>query len=304
MGRVLTAAFSAALLAGAGCVHMAAQTTAQAQASGSASESTSVSAGKSGAQAQSQTGAQATTQGALSSQSGSTSAQAANSSRAASGSTVHATLVKPVDARKNKAGDEVIAKNTQDIQSNGQVIVPKGCKLVGHVTEVKAKGNGEAQSAVGIAFDHAILKDGREVPMTASIQALAAAQQSAAMAEGDDMMAEQSAGSVASTGGAIAGRGTATGGGLVGGATHAVGTTGGSLVNTAGASTGGARHTAGTGASATGALSSTSRGVVGLNGLQLNSATSSWTQGSVITSSQRNVHLDSGTQMILLVSGK
>jgi hypothetical protein len=301
MNRILLSTFTTALLVGMSF----AQTSAEAQASGSASQNTSVSASQSGAQAQSQTGAQSATQGALSSQSGSQSAQAGESSQLASGSTIHAALMKPVDARKNKAGDEVVAKTTQDVQSNGQVVVPKGCKLIGHVTEAKAKGNGEAQSTMGIAFDRAILKDGREVPMTASIQALASAQQSASAAMSDDsMMADEAASGMASTGGAVASRGAATGGGLVGGAGRAVGTTGGSLVNTASSTTGGTVQGVGSGTSATGALSSTSRGVVGLNGLQLSSVASNSTQGSLITSTQRNVHLDSGTQMLLLVSGK
>jgi len=281
-----------------------AQSSAQAQAGASVSESSSVSAGQSGAQAQSQTGAQAATQGALASKSGSQSAQASESSQASSSSAVHATLMKPVDAHKNKAGDEVVAKTNQDMMSNGQVMVPKGSRIIGHVTEAKAKSSGQAQSSMGIAFDRAILKDGREVPISASIQAIASAQQTASAAASDDsMMAGAGAEGMASSGGAVAARGAASGAGLVGGATRAVGSTGGTLVNTAaGAGTG--LSGVGSAASATGALSSNSRGVIGMNGLQLASTTASSAQGSLITSTQHNVHLDSGTQMILLMSGK
>jgi hypothetical protein len=49
-----------------------------------------------------------------------------------------------------------------------------------------------------------------------------------------------------------------------------------------------------------GQLTSNSRGVFGLNGLSLNSAASNGTQGSIITSAGKNVHLDSGTQMLLV----
>jgi hypothetical protein len=45
-------------------------------------------------------------------------------------------------------------------------------------------------------------------------------------------------------------------------------------------------------------------GVFGLNGLSINSAASNATQGSMIVSSTKNVHLDSGTQMLLSASGK
>src|SRR5437879_7198270 len=49
-----------------------------------------------------------------------------------------------------------------------------------------------------------------------------------------------------------------------------------------------------------GQLTSNSQGVFGLNGLNLNAAGSNATQGSVITSAGKNVHLDSGTRMLLV----
>jgi len=53
---------------------------------------------------------------------------------------------------------------------------------------------------------------------------------------------------------------------------------------------------------AAGQLTSSSQGVIGLNGLQLNSAASNATQGSVITSAGKDVKLDTGTQMLLQVN--
>ncbi|HWZ98676.1 MAG TPA: hypothetical protein VN025_13045, partial [Candidatus Dormibacteraeota bacterium] len=49
-----------------------------------------------------------------------------------------------------------------------------------------------------------------------------------------------------------------------------------------------------------GQLTSNSQGVFGLNGLNLNAAASNATEGSVITSAGKNVHLDSGTRMLLV----
>jgi hypothetical protein len=43
--------------------------------------------------------------------------------------------------------------------------------------------------------------------------------------------------------------------------------------------------------------------VFGLQGLNLNSATSNSTQGSLITSTSKNVHLDSGTRLLLVAQG-
>ena len=218
---------------------------------------------------------------------------------------MHATLEKPVDTRKCKPGDQVIARNTENVKSNGKVIVPKGSKIMGHVTQVQTASKGQSSSQVGIAFDHAILKGGQEVPMTASIQALAASQQAASAAMVGDGMDD---GALAGGGAVASGRGAAGGaGGLVGGTARAVGATGGSLVNTAASVGGGAGGTlrgAGAGLNASGQLMSSSHGVVGLKGLSLDSATAAAAQGSVVTSRTGNVHLDSGTQMILRMEPK
>jgi len=282
-----------------------AQTSAETQASGSASQNTSLQAGRSGAQAQSQTGAQATAQSGLSSRTGNASTETAASNQSASSASFRTTLEKPVDARKCKPGDEVIAKSMENVTSDGQVIIPKGSRIVGHVTQVQASSKGQSASEVGIAFDRAVLKSGREVPMTASIQAIAAGQQIAST----DMMGDTMEDGTRAGGGAIAsGRGAVGGtGGLVGGTTRAVGTSGGSLVNTAGSVTGGTRGTlngAGAALNSNGQLMSSSHGVAGLKGLSLDSATAGKAQGSVIASRMGNVHLDSGTQMILQAAAK
>jgi len=56
------------------------------------------------------------------------------------------------------------------------------------------------------------------------------------------------------------------------------------------------------GLNSAGQFASNSRGVFGLNGLNLNAAAANGTEGSLITSGGKNVRLDSGTRM-LIVSG-
>ncbi len=323
---------------------MVAAQTSGAQAAGAAANQTSVSAGRSGAQVDSQTSAQAS--GSVShdgKKSGKAEASGSNSSRAAagkgsarlaSGNTINAVLSKPVDVKKNKPGDEVTAKVQQDVKSSAsgssQVVIPKGSRLVGHVTEAKrrdkehaakkkgeasANGGGQADSALGIVFDKAILKNGQEVPLQAVIQAVGAAQQNAAAsAMPSDLTAS---GSTMDMGSASASGGRSGGGGLLGGVGSTVGATTGAAGNTTaevGRTVGGAvettANTAGSVTSgvngattATGQLTSSAGGVVGLQGLNLNSAASGSTQGSLITSSTRDVRLDSGTQMVLRVVG-
>ena len=58
------------------------------------------------------------------------------------------------------------------------------------------------------------------------------------------------------------------------------------------------------GLNAAGQLTSNSQGVFGLNGLNLNAAASNATQGTVLTSAGKNVHLDSGTRMLLVTQAQ
>src|SRR5258707_697535 len=54
------------------------------------------------------------------------------------------------------------------------------------------------------------------------------------------------------------------------------------------------------GLNSAGQFASNSRGVFGLNGLNLNAAGSNSTEGSLITSGGKNVRLDSGTRMLIV----
>jgi hypothetical protein len=231
-----------------------------------------------------------------------------------SGTKVPAVLDKSVDSRKCKQGDEVIAKTTQDVMADGKVIIPKNSRLIGHVTQASAKANGESDSSLGIVFDKAMLRNGSTVPMQARIQALAAPVVSTASSMSDDMSMDggsPTTTSARSSGGgglgSAVGGATSTAGGAVntvgnaaGGATSGVGST---VNSTTGATTGAVGNVAGNTTSATGALTSNSSGVIGLKNLQLNSDNSSSAAGSVITSTGKNVKLDSGSRMVLDVTG-
>jgi hypothetical protein len=241
--------------------------------------------------------------------SNSTSAQTGpKSASLASGTAVQAVLTGSLDAKKNKPGDAVAAKTTKAVKSQGKVNIPRGSKLVGHVTEAKTRAKGESESALGIVFDKAILRNGQEVPLNVTIQALAAAETETSSTLGDDSLAS---GSSAVASGATSGRGalggvTSSAGGAVGAATNTAtnvrGTTDGALsstANTAGSATGAVG-----GLNAAGQLNPNSSGVFGLNGLNLNSVTSNSTQGSLITSTGKTVHLESGTQMLLVAQSQ
>lgn len=282
-------------------------------AAGAAAQSQS--GAQAGAQASGQTSVEANKQGAQASGSGSATASGAaqagqNSAALASGSAFNAALSAPLDSKKCKEGDPVTARSTEPAKSDGQTAFPKGTKLVGHVTQATARAKGDSESAIGIVFDKAILKNGEEVPVNLAIQALASAQSSAALAGSD-------ADTMSSVGGSAAGSGSAGGRGVVGGVASTAGGAVGTVTNTAanvgnvaggtvGSTTNAAGSIAGTskgavgGLNAAGQFTSNSQGVFGLNGLSLNSMASNSTQGSVIASTGKNVHLDSGTRMLLV----
>jgi hypothetical protein len=201
----------------------------------------------------------------------------------------------------------VTARTTENVKEGGKTVLPKGTKLVGHVTQASARAKGDAESALAITFDRAILKSGQEVPLNVAIQAMASAQTAAStMDSGVDTMASGSA----ADSGMTAGRGT------IGGLTSTAGSAAGTIRNTAApaASTGaavnsGVNSTTGVasapqsavgGLNAAGQLNSNSRGVFSMEGLNLNSVATNNTQGSVITSSGGNIHLYNGTRMLMV----
>ena len=258
-------------------------------------------------------GQQSGAQGAASaSASGSANASAnagGTSAGLSSGTTINTELQTTLDARKCHPGQRVVAKTTQDVKQDGHVVLRKGTRLIGHVTEAQARTKANAESSVGIVFDEAVMKKGQEVPFHAAIQALAAAQATSAASLDNDMM-EPSGAPMGSGGGSM-------GGGVMGGAGSAVGSAvgatrgmAGNLPQTASGAVGATSATAASaggnlrGLNAAGQLTSASNGVIGMNGMNLTSAAANSTQGSVVTSAKRNVHLSSGTQMLLRVNGQ
>src|SRR6202167_6493886 len=121
------------------------------------------------------------------------SAPASPVARIAPGSVIPVSLTKTIDAKKAKTGDEVIAKVTQDLKTNaGAVIVAKDTEVVGHVTEAQARNKEQKESQVGITFDHAVMKNGSEMQMPMSIQAIVGQQNSESSAGGNSETTQSS----------------------------------------------------------------------------------------------------------------
>jgi hypothetical protein len=281
-----------------------AQTTASTQTGAAAQAQTSAQTNTSSAQASGNASA-ATSSSAASSATANNNA-VNNSAQLADGTKIDATLATSLDAKRSKVGDEVEVRTEEDIKQDGKVILKKGTHLVGHVAQAQARANGQTESQLAIVFDHAALKNGQQLPFNATILAMASAQSaSAASTDANDLAgsgAEMRTGQAAArTSGGLAGGVASTANATAGATTGAVMNTASTMPVNAGSTLNTATHSSGAvgGLNANGRLASNSSGVFGLEGVSINSAASNATQGSMIVSSTKNVHLDSGTQLLL-----
>jgi hypothetical protein len=227
----------------------------------------------------------------------STPAQPGSVTRIAPGSVIPVSLTKTIDAKKAKNGDEVVAKVTQDMKStNGEVIVAKDTKMMGHVTEAQPRSKEQKESEVGIAFDRAVLKDGSEMKMPMSIQAIIGptnGQENGPQNSGAQNAQGSSNGANVETGGSSTGpSGTRSG---MGGGGSIPATT-----SSAPASNGNTPSDAQT--KVRPPITAQTQGVVGISNLTLAPLATNSSQGSVVTSEKNNVKLESGTMMLLRVN--
>src|SRR5579863_3919401 len=211
----------------------------------------------------------------------SSSASASGNVRIAPGSVIPVQLTKTIDAKKVKTGDQVEAKVTQDLKAqNGQIVVAKDTRVLGHVTEAQARSKEQPESQVGIAFDHAVVKDEGEVPLPMSIQAIVASPASNSNNQGSADSAPEPAN-------------TPSPGAMPSNGAGRSGMAGTSPQMPAGPESSGTTQTAG---SAHPPITGTTQGVVGIPNLKLEPAANP-TQGSLVSSEKNNVKLESGTFM-------
>jgi len=108
-------------------------------------------------------------------------------SSATEASSVSAALTKSIDTKNAHVGDQVFAKTTSAAVLTDGTRLPKGTKLVGRVTDVKAKSSADKTSHLAFSLDRAILHDGREIPVHTTLTSLAAP--AAALNTTDDLSA-------------------------------------------------------------------------------------------------------------------
>ena len=208
--------------------------------------------------------------------------------RIAPGSVIPVQLVKTVDAKKVKTGDEVVAKVTMDMKTGtGEVLVPKDTKVMGHITEAQAKNKEQKESQLAIAFDQAVLRN-QQVSLPMSIQAVIGQENN------NDNSSSAPSGAAPSPSSSGAGAtspmgGRSPSGGAQPQASGAPDTPGGGAPQESGNS--GKRPP----------INAQTQGVVGISNLNL-SPNSNAKQGSTLTSEKNNVKLESGTMLLLRVN--
>ncbi len=213
-----------------------------------------------------------------------------------SAATITGQLQSSLNAAKANVGDQVVLKVTKSVKQADRVVVEKGSKLIGRVTDVRSEAKGSAGSSVAIVFD-TLLQNGATYPVNVSVLAVKQIAGSAAAGDtfGSDVAAtSQTRASASSSGGGLLG----DVGGKVGG-----------LVNATASTVGGVADTSiGTTNSVLGSASKTTGAVVGsastnIRGLRVTQSTDSTASGSTSLSKETgNVKLNSGTNFTVLVN--
>jgi len=173
-----------------------------------------------------------------------------------------------------------------DLLLHGQIVIPRNTKIVGHVTEAKVHSKESPNSTVGIAFDRVLLKSGRELPLQAAVQAIARPLQPVVFPVASDDPMSPATASIPSASQGQRGAMTGASGQLPPnyGPPYPGGT--------------GSRSDNSTSPNSTvSPLDPATKGVVGMKGFSLTTSG----EVSVVSSNTENVHLDSGTQLILRV---
>ncbi|MDQ3797878.1 MAG: hypothetical protein M3384_00360 [Acidobacteriota bacterium] len=204
-----------------------------------------------------------------------------------SGTNLEAQLESTLDVKKSKPGDEVVLRTTKAVRQNGQVVVPKGARLIGRVTEVQQKTRQNAASRLDVVFER-IQGKNLDAPVRATIVSIT---QASANSNIGDTSGSDISGSTSSTGNVSSSSG---GGGLLGG----VGNTVGGVVNTTTQTVGGVTNTAGqTVSGATRTLGRT------INGIRISNSAGASADGSTsLSTNGNNLRLEKGITFQLRVS--
>jgi len=213
-----------------------------------------------------------------------------------SGTQISGELQNALDAKNARVGDQVVLKTASTIKQNGQVVVQKGSKLIGHVTAVQQRTKDNAASKVSVLFD-TLQQGSSSIPINGVITSIVQARAATTAAVDDDM----SMGSTGMASTTTSSSAKSSNGGLLGGVGNTVGgvtNTVGGVVNTTTNTVGGVTNTAGQ------TLGSTTSAVGGtVRGLQISQSTdASASGGSTLSLNGGNLKLEKGAMVNVRVT--
>ncbi len=91
-----------------------------------------------------------------------------------------------LDSKTAKVGDRVVLKTTDKVQTSDGTVIPRGARLVGHVTEAQAYDGLHGPARIAIAFDHAELKNGHSIAVHTLIRGVAPSTDATAVRQAND----------------------------------------------------------------------------------------------------------------------
>lgn len=205
---------------------------------------------------------------------------------------VAAELQTSIRADKASVGDEVLARVTRSVNQNGSIVIERGSRLIGRVTEVSPRTSASKGSSVTVLF-HSVQKDGVTTPINATILGIARATPRASVddAPPDDAWITASTRSSAQASP-----------GLLGGVANTVR----GVTNTAASAVRGVSDAAVTTSGSVIGQTAVTAGSLGTNipGLEISRSTSASAESSgQLSLESGNVRLDRGTTLVLDVSG-
>jgi hypothetical protein len=87
----------------------------------------------------------------------------ASASHAWEMSTVTCDLENKLDSKTAKVGDRVVLRTADKVQTADGTVMPRGTRVVGHITQVQIRDATHGTAQLAIAFDHVELKNGQSI---------------------------------------------------------------------------------------------------------------------------------------------
>ena len=197
-------------------------------------------------------------------------------------SSVFAVLINSLESKNATAGQELILRIVSDVIVNGEIVIPRDSKMLGHVTQVINKGKNGAQSGLAIVIDKALKKDGTEIPVQAIIAAVAAPKDGSLSSDATYGMMHSNEPKMTGTG-----AGSAAGTGTLSPSSKASSTAAMATADLKGRM------------DEPFSLDENSQGAVGYEGLSLSWGLASPPPFTVFASKSKNLKLEAGTQILL-----